>query len=61
MEKDYPMQIAFTREGVENELVNGPFWVMGNVPIERSDKSTFFAAQPSHFVLLRPVAVQTSL
>lgn len=41
IEKPYPMQIALTREGVQNRLVNGPFWVMGNVPIERSDKVPF--------------------
>lgn len=41
VEKEYPMQIALTREGVENELVNGPYWVMGYVPIERSDKVPF--------------------
>lgn len=41
VEKRYPMQIALTREGVKRELVNGPFWVMGYVPIERSDKVPF--------------------
>jgi CDGSH-type Zn-finger protein/uncharacterized Fe-S cluster protein YjdI len=41
VEKKYPMQIALTREGVEDELVNGPYWVMGYVPIERSDRVPF--------------------
>lgn len=41
VEKEYPMQIAMTREGVKHELVNGPYWVMGYVPIERSDKVPF--------------------
>ena len=41
IEKPYTKQIAFTREGVENELVNGPYWVMGYVPVERSDKVPF--------------------
>ncbi len=41
IEKPYAMQIALTREGVENELVNGPYWVMGYVPIQRSDKVPF--------------------
>ena len=41
IEKPYPMQIALIREGVENELVNGPYWVMGYVPIQRSDQVPF--------------------
>ena len=41
IEKPYPMQIALTREGVANVLVNGPYWVMGYVPIQRSDQVPF--------------------
>lgn len=41
LEKEYPMQIALIREGVEDEMINGPFWVMGYLPIERSDQVPF--------------------
>ena len=41
VEQDLPMQIALTQEGCEGEMINGPFWVMGGIPIFRSDHVPF--------------------
>jgi CDGSH-type Zn-finger protein len=41
IEPDLPMQIADTTEITEYGPIQGPFWVTGNIPIERSDGKPF--------------------
>jgi CDGSH-type Zn-finger protein len=43
VEKDLPPMIAETIEGTSYGTIRGPFWVMGYIPIERSDKVPFIA------------------
>lgn len=37
IEPDLPMQIAVTTEITSEGPINGPLWVSGNIPVERSD------------------------
>jgi len=41
IEPDYPQQIALTTEITSDGLIEGPLWVTGNIPIERSDGQPF--------------------
>jgi CDGSH-type Zn-finger protein len=41
IEADLPMQIAATTEITEDGPIMGPFWVTGNIPIERADGQPF--------------------
>ena len=41
IEADLPMQIAVTTEITSDGPINGPLWVTGNIPIERSDGEPF--------------------
>jgi CDGSH-type Zn-finger protein len=41
IEPDLPMQIAITTEITADGPINGPIWVTGNIPIERSDGKPF--------------------
>ncbi len=41
IEPDYPQQIALTTEITSNGPIDGPLWVTGNIPIERSDGQPF--------------------
>ncbi|NPV87682.1 MAG: CDGSH iron-sulfur domain-containing protein [Anaerolineae bacterium] len=37
IEPDYPQQIAVTTEITDEGPIQGPLWVTGNIPVERSD------------------------
>ncbi len=41
IEPDLPVQIAVTTEITSDGPIDGPFWVTGNIPIERSDGEPF--------------------
>jgi CDGSH-type Zn-finger protein len=41
IEPDLPQQIAVTTEITSNGPIEGPLWVTGNIPIERSDGQPF--------------------
>jgi len=41
IEPDYPLQIAVVTEITSAGPIRGPFWVTGNIPIERSDGQPF--------------------
>jgi CDGSH-type Zn-finger protein/uncharacterized Fe-S cluster protein YjdI len=41
IEPDYPAQIAVTTEITADGPIDGPLWVTGNIPIERSDGQPF--------------------
>jgi len=41
IEADLPQQIAVTTEVLSEGLIEGPLWVMGNIPIIRSDGKPF--------------------
>jgi hypothetical protein len=41
IEPDLPMQIAATTEITSAGPIEGPLWVTGNIPIERSDGDPF--------------------
>lgn len=41
LEPDLPQQIADTFECTSSGEIQGPFWVMGYIPIERADKAPF--------------------
>jgi len=41
IEPDYPQQIALTTEITSDGPIEGPLWVTGNIPIERSDGQPF--------------------
>jgi CDGSH-type Zn-finger protein len=41
IEPDYPQQIALTTEVTSDGPIEGPLWVTGNIPIERSDGQPF--------------------
>jgi CDGSH-type Zn-finger protein len=41
VEADLPMQIAQTVEITQYGPIEGPLWVTGNIPIERSDGKPF--------------------
>lgn len=41
IEPDLPQQIAVTVEITDQGPINGPLWVTGNIPIERSDGQPF--------------------
>jgi CDGSH-type Zn-finger protein len=41
IEPDLPVEIAVTTEITEDGPINGPLWVTGNIPIERSDGEPF--------------------
>ena len=41
IEPDLPQQVAVTTEITSDGPIDGPLWVMGGIPIERSDKQPF--------------------
>jgi CDGSH-type Zn-finger protein len=41
IEPDYPQQAALTTEITSEGPINGPLWVSGNIPIQRSDGKPF--------------------
>lgn len=41
VEPDYPRQIAVTTEITSDGAIEGPLWVTGNIPVERSDGKPF--------------------
>ena len=41
IEPDYPQQITLTTEITSDGPIEGPLWVTGNIPIERSDGQPF--------------------
>jgi CDGSH-type Zn-finger protein len=41
LEPDLPQQVAVTTEITSDGPINGPLWVMGGIPVERSDGQPF--------------------